>query len=264
MDEIAPGVFVATSSVYVTTTTVVAGPGGGCLIIDPAVTVAELAGLGEWLASRGLRAVAGWSTHPHWDHVLWSAALGPDVPRYATQRAVAATASSRVGMVSEMEAEAPGHDLALFGRLTPHPAAGNAIAWDGPLARVVAHEGHAPGHGAVFLPGPGVLVAGDMLSDVEIPLLDLASGAPDPFGEYRRGLALLASLGSPGVRYVVPGHGHVGDAGAFRVRVAADFRYLDVLEAGREPADPRLGSPDPAPGWLGAEHARQLALARSG
>ena len=34
------------------------------------------------------------------------------------------------------------------------------------------HDGHAPGHGAVFLPESGVLIAGDMCSDVEIPLLD--------------------------------------------------------------------------------------------
>jgi hypothetical protein len=27
--------------------------------------------------------VAGFSTHPHWDHLLWHPRLG-DVPRYAT------------------------------------------------------------------------------------------------------------------------------------------------------------------------------------
>ena len=41
--EIAPGVLVATSSFALTTTTVVLGSAGGCLVIDPAVTVAELA-----------------------------------------------------------------------------------------------------------------------------------------------------------------------------------------------------------------------------
>ncbi len=72
MDEVAPGVFVATAELYTTTTTVVAGADGGCLVIDPAVTVAELDELASWLSATGLRPVAGWSTHPHWDHVLWS------------------------------------------------------------------------------------------------------------------------------------------------------------------------------------------------
>ena len=76
MDEIADGVFVATADLYTTTTTVVVGDDGGCLLIDPAVTVADLAALAGWLTERGLRPVAGWSTHPHWDHLLWSPALG--------------------------------------------------------------------------------------------------------------------------------------------------------------------------------------------
>ena len=83
LTEIAPGVLVATSSYAMTTTTVVVGSSGGCLVIDPAVTVPELAGLAGQLAGTGLRPVAGWSTHPHWDHVLWSRALGGAV-RYAT------------------------------------------------------------------------------------------------------------------------------------------------------------------------------------
>ena len=90
MDQIAPGVFVATSPVYLTTTTVVVGAGGGCLLIDPALTPAELASLGEWLAGAGLHPAVGWATHPHWDHVLWSRSLGTTVPRYATAKAVAA------------------------------------------------------------------------------------------------------------------------------------------------------------------------------
>jgi len=277
MDEIAPGVFVATSPVYLTTCTVVVGAGNGCLVIDPALTAAEVAGLGRWLSARGLRPVVGWSTHPHWDHVLWSDALGARVPRYATGRAVAVAERARAALVDELAAVAPGHDLALFGRLTPLPEPGDVIPWDGPEVRVVRHDAHAPGHGALFLPGPGILVGGDMLSDVEVPLLDLAgpdgrrreaaagpgdteSDSPDAFGAYRAGLGLLASLGSAGVRCVVPGHGHVGDRAQFRARVAADFRYLDLVEAGRDADDPRLGGPDAE--WLRTEHARQREFAR--
>ena len=244
MDEIAPGVYVSTADLYTTTTTIAVGADGGCLLIDPAVTVADLAALARWLSERGLRPAAGWSTHPHWDHLLWSAAFG-EVPRYATPRAVAVAAGELPGLVSDVGESAPGHDLTLFARV--EPLHGREIDWAGPPAVVYAHDAHAPGHGAVLLPEAGVLVAGDMLSDIEIPLLDLQSA--DPFGCYRRGLELLA--GAPGVRLVVPGHGHVGDQAEFRRRVAADRGYLDATQAGADPADPRLAEP-----WLRAEHAR--------
>lgn len=251
MDEIAPGVFVATADKYTTTTTVVAGPDGGCLLIDPAVTAADLAALAAGLAARGLRPVAGWSTHPHWDHLLWSAAFG-DVPRYATPRAVAVTARELPELVSAVGESAPGHDLTLFARL--EPLLGRAVDWPGPPALVLAHDAHAPGHGAVLLPESGVLIAGDMCSDIEIPLLDATS--PDPFGDYRRGLELLAQ--ADGVRLVVPGHGHVGDHHEFGRRVAADLGYLDATQAGGDPDDPRLRQV-----WLQAEHARHRQLARA-
>ena len=202
MDEVAPGVFVATAELYVTTTTVVAGADGGCLVIDPAVTVAELDDARRrGCRPRGLRPVAGWSTHPHWDHVLWSSSLGDDVDRYATPRAVEVAARELPGLVSGMEEAAPGHDLALFARLAP--LAEPEIPWRGPRATVLAHDAHAPGHGAVFLPDTGVLVAGDMCSDTEIPLLGMESAETDPFGRYRHGLGVLADV--PGVRVVVPG-----------------------------------------------------------
>src|SRR5690242_16630354 len=87
--EIAPGVLVATSDLYLTTTTVVTGPDGGCLVIDPAITVADVGALAAELRARGLTPLAAFATHPHWDHVLWSAELG-DVPRYASPRAAEA------------------------------------------------------------------------------------------------------------------------------------------------------------------------------
>jgi hydroxyacylglutathione hydrolase len=255
LTEIAPRVFVATSSYAMTTSTVVAGsPGSGeCLVIDPAVTVAELGALADWLAGLRLRPAAGWSTHPHWDHVLWSAGLG-DAPRYAAPAAVTITETERDGIVDGAEKSAPGHDLSLLGRLRALDA--SAIPWDGPAARVIVHNGHAPGHGAVFLPDTGVLIAGDMCSDVEIPLLDTVEA--DPLGDYRTGLERLASI--PGVRQVVPGHGHVGDAGEFRRRLALDFAYLDAVALGEPFTDPRLTG-DCAQ-WLRETHDEQVRYYR--
>jgi hydroxyacylglutathione hydrolase len=254
LSQIADGVLVGTSELYMTTTTVVVGSGGRCLVIDPAITPADLAAMAAELAARGLNPAAGWSTHPHWDHVLWARELG-EVPRFAVPRAAAAATARRAELIGEVEREAPGHDPALVGRLTALEPGADRVPWDGPQAWVIAHDGHAPGHGAVFLPEGGVLVAGDMCSDIEVPLLD--RDTPDPVGDYRAGLDRLAAL--TGVRLVVPGHGHVGHAAEFGRRVAADHRYLDALQSGAPGEDPRLTQD-----WLRDEHERQQRQARGG
>jgi hydroxyacylglutathione hydrolase len=252
--EIEPGVLVATAGLYTTTSTVVTGAGGGCLVIDPAVLVSDVEGLAARLAGDGLRPRAGFATHPHWDHVLWHRDLG-DVPRFATATAVATAEQRRGELIADTDAEAPGHDAELLGRLVALPGDGAAVPWDGPAAQVIAHNGHAPGHGAVFLPGTGVLVAGDMLSDIEIPLLDVAGA--DPLGDYRAGLERLAAL--EGVRWLVPGHGSVGDQHQFRRRVEADLAYLDRLAAGEPLQDPRCSQD-----WLRAEYEAQRRLKGAG
>jgi hydroxyacylglutathione hydrolase len=253
LTEIAPGVLFATAQYATTTSTVVTAPDGGCLVIDPAVSVAELAALAADLAGAGLRPRAGFATHPHWDHVLWSTALG-DVPRYAAPAAVAIFPEIRDESLRYLQEAAPGHDLRLVGALTALPPDANAIPWDGPAAQLIVHDGHAPGHGAVFLPDAGVLVAGDMLSDIEIPLLD--TEADDPLGDYRTGLDRLAAVTGAGL--LIPGHGHPGDAAELARRLDADRRYLDLLTAGRPFDDPRA-----AGGWLRDTHQHQLAYVAS-
>jgi len=233
--EIAPAVFVATASRLTSTSTLVVGAHDGCLLIDPAVTVSDLAALAADISSAGLRLQAGYATHLHWDHVLWSTALD-DVPRYATAGTADLFESMRTEMTDMLTQSEPGHDLELFGQLVALPGDAHRIPWDGPAAELIVHDGHAPGHGAVYFPSAGVLVAGDMLSDIEIPILDTV--ADDPLGDYRTGLQRLAAI--PGVRWVIPGHGHIGDAAEFRRRLDADNRYLDLLAAGEPFEDPRM------------------------
>jgi hydroxyacylglutathione hydrolase len=249
--KLTPGVIVATSDKYVTNSVIVTGRSGGCLVIDPAITVVDLDALVADLGRLGLTPEAGFATHPHWDHVLWHQALG-DVPRYASQRAAAMAERERAGLIEGAEESAPGHDLALIARLRPLDPGAERLPWDGADALVVTHEGHAPGHSAIFLPDSGTLIAGDMCSDIEIPLPDLAQ--EDPVGDYRAGLERLAQLP---VRQVVPGHGAIGDAAAFRDRVAMDMAYLDELDRGGEPADARL-----TVDWLRAERADQVERLR--
>jgi hydroxyacylglutathione hydrolase len=53
LQELTPGVLVATAGYAATTSTVVVAGDGGCLVIDPAVTVADLAALAADLDGAG-------------------------------------------------------------------------------------------------------------------------------------------------------------------------------------------------------------------
>ena len=80
--------------------------------------------------------------------------------------------------------------LDLLGLITGLPAEMAQIPWDGPHVRIIEHQAHAPGHAALLIEERGVLVAGDMLSDVLIPMLDL-NGTADPIEDYLAALRLL-------------------------------------------------------------------------
>ncbi|WP_182111418.1 MBL fold metallo-hydrolase [Actinotalea sp. JY-7876] len=263
--EVAPSVLVATSQPWSTTTTVVLGADGRCLLVDPALTPADLAALAATLARRGLSVEAGASTHPHWDHVLWSAALGA-VPRWATRAAVEHARATADALAAEADATAPGHDPALTGRLDPLP--GERVPWSGPEVVVVPHAAHCPGSAAFVVPGAGVLLAGDLLSETEIPLLD--TDAVDPVGDHLAALRTLeAAAARWSVQALVPGHGTPTDAAGLAARLAADRAYLGALGAfperpgaraagaGLPAEDPRLADPEQR-----GHHDRQVAALR--
>ena len=90
----------------------------------------------------------------------------------------------------------------------------------------------------------GVLVAGDMLSDHLIPMLE--SGAADPIADYLAALDLFEGIADD-VDVVVPGHGSIGDNSDLRARIALDRAYVIALRDGTAIDDPRISSP--AQGW---------------
>jgi glyoxylase-like metal-dependent hydrolase (beta-lactamase superfamily II) len=57
------------------TNAVVAQGRAGVLLIDPGVTGDEMTCLANDLRELGQPVVAGFSTHPHWDHLLWHAGI---------------------------------------------------------------------------------------------------------------------------------------------------------------------------------------------
>ena len=243
----------------------------GVLVIDPGITDSEMACLADDLRELGQPVAAGFATHPDWDHVLWHAELG-EAPRYGTARCAAfmrdllsnADWKTRVaeGLPPEIAEEMA---LDLFGLITGLPAGTARLPWDGPQVRIIEHPAHAPGHAALFIEERGVLMAGDMLSDVFIPMLDNFTSTNDPIEEYLAGLRLLEGVADD-VDVVVPGHGSVGRADQVRTRIDQDRAYLHALRDGEAPDDPRIG-PSAKPGWewVSDIHAGQAqSVARRG
>ncbi len=215
--RISPHCWVSTSSFCSTNSVVVVGA-TQAVVIDPGVTGAELARLAAGLAELGVGCAFGISTHPDWDHLLWHPGLG-DAPRYASARAVTWLDADRLAAArAEAAPDAPGVDLALLGLVQPLPRQ-DRLEWDGPGLRMVVHDGHAPGHLAVVVEDDGVLVAGDMLSDIEPPLVDQRSA--DPVGDYLRGLAAIEAA-ARGCRVLVPGHGSIAQDAGIGARIAFD------------------------------------------
>ncbi len=250
LTQVAEGVLVHESAFVQSNAVVVQGP-SGALLVDPGITASEIECLADDLGARGQPVVAAFSTHPDWDHVLWHPRLG-SAPRYGTARGAAAMQEqladpgTRDRIAEHLPPEIHGQvPMDLLGLLTGLPVDAERIPWDGPRARVVEHRAHAPGHAALLVEERGVLVAGDMLSDVLVPMLDL--DAADPVGDYLDALRLLDDLAG-GVRVVVPGHGSVCGAEELRARIERDRAYALALREGRTPEDPRIG-PSAAPGW---------------
>src|SRR5438034_11759338 len=98
----------------------------------------------------------------------------------------------------------------MLGLITGLPAETPRIPWDRPHVRIIEHQAHAPGHAALLIEERGVLVAGDMLSDVLIPMLDVNDTA-DPIEGYLDALRLLEGA-ADAVDVLVPGHGSIGGA----------------------------------------------------
>jgi glyoxylase-like metal-dependent hydrolase (beta-lactamase superfamily II) len=245
LKPIAAGVFVHESEFCQSNAVVVQG-GAGVLLIDPGVHSDEMACIANDLSDLGQTVVAGFSTHPHWDHLLWDARFGV-VPRYST--ALGAT-TARVRLSNGIDSQRLGIpeqvSLDLIGDITGLPTEAAHIPWDGPNIRIIEHQAHAPGHAALLIEEHGVLVAGDMLSDVLIPLLDL-NDTTDPIEDYLVALRLFEGV-EDGVDVLVPGHGSLGGAGELRARIDRDRAYVEALRDGDDVSDPRVG-PSAKPGW---------------
>lgn len=229
--EVAPQVRVTHSRLDHTSSIVVGRAGTSeVLLVDPAWAPDELNALAADLQTWEVQVSDGFATHAHHDHVLWHPGFGP-APRWASPGAAAlanAEAATNRDFLRASSLHWPQALLDLAGQVQPVLDPQELPGW----AELIVHDGHSTGHTALWLPGPRVLIAGDMLSDVEIPLLHETG-----LDAYAEGMAALY----PFVRQaeaLIPGHGRPSTDPL--ARWTADRRYLDAVHAGIEPEDGRV------------------------
>ncbi len=249
LNQVADGVWVRQSE-WVWTNSIVVRGEDGLVVIDPGIEGAELDRLADEVGRLGIPVVAGLSTHPHWDHLLWHPGFG-EVPRYASAACAQVAGEARERARAAVAEETSGVPLELVALVTPLPADGGPVPGE-----LIEHRAHAVGHLAVLLSDRGVLLAGDMLSDVLIPLFDPRQD--DQVSAYETALDRLGEAAEQ-VEVVVPGHGAVARGPEAAARLAADRAYIQALRRGQEPVDARLLEQD----WLAGPHRSNVERAQS-
>ena len=251
LHQVAGGVWVRQSEWVWANSIVVHGP-DGLILIDPGIHGSELNQLADDVDRLGIPVTAGFCTHPHWDHLLWHPRFG-DVARYATPAAAHVAGQARERAQAMAAQSASGIPLDLVALVTPLPADGTPVPGE-----IIEHQAHAVGHAAILLADRGVLLAGDMLSDVLIPLLDARQDGQ--VAAYESALGRLDEAAAH-ADVMIPGHGTVAQGSEVAARLAADHAYIDALRQGNEPLDSRLG---PHADWLSGPHRTNLEQARKG
>ena len=222
-----PDVIVLISRVWQTTCTVVRAGDEG-FVIDSPVYPDELEALPGILEQAGFPVSALLATHADWDHLLArlafaDAALGCGETTAARLQAEPGEAQRKLRAFDEEHYVEPRPPLGL-GSIQRLPVPGHLAL--GPEHELELHpaDGHTADGTAFWMPWTRVLVCGDYLSPVEIPMLS-AGGS---LAGYRATLARLRPLAEQ-AETVVPGHGApLRREQALHV-LAQDLAYLDGL-----------------------------------
>src|SRR4029079_2114285 len=137
LKQVAEGVLTHESEFLQSNAVVVQGK-AGVLLIDPGITSDEMAALATDIHALGQSVVVGFSTHPHWDHLLWHARFG-EAPRYGTARCAAdiqaflSDSNWRTNVAPMLPPDIGDQiSLDLLGLITGLPADSARIPWDGP------------------------------------------------------------------------------------------------------------------------------------
>lgn len=232
-----PDVIMVTSGLLQVNCVIVCGAGSESFVIDSPVLPDELDALPALLEQAGFPAPSGLlATHGDWDHLLGRLAfpeLALGVAESTAERLRAEPGAAQRELRDfdeELYIERP-RPLAL-GAVQALPVPGRCELGEHEL-ELHSAGGHTADGMAVWIPWASVLVAGDYLSQVEIPTF-ASGGDPAAYAATLRRLEPLVGL----AEHVVPGHGPVlGSAQALAI-LHEDLGYLGELSERGAAAEP--------------------------
>ena len=228
---------VVTSRMWQTTATVVRA-GAEALLIDAPYFPDELEALPALLAQAGFEPDGLVATHADFDHLLGRLAF-PELP-LGVGEATAARLRAEPGAPQRALRDHDDEHYVVrpaplgLGAVQSLPVPGRLDLGETELELHPA-EGHTADGCALFARAAGLLVVGDYLSDVELPMISEGGS----LAAYRATLARLAALVEE-ADTVVPGHGSPNDRDTALRILDEDVDYLDALERG----DERPGLPE--------------------
>jgi hydroxyacylglutathione hydrolase len=197
---------------------------GESLVVDPAISADEVAGIGRRAMELGAPVRQVLITHGDWDHVCGIGGF-PDAVVVMGEETAAKVVSGAADRSVHRAIEAYGFVPSGSPRVDKTFARGSAVALGEFVVETFPLVGHTPDGSGFRLRELGLLVVGDYLSAVEFPF------ATSP-AAYRLTLAgLIELLGEDPPETVIPGHGPPLAAEEALGVAEADLRYLRSLHA---------------------------------
>ena len=230
-----PDVVAVTSRAYATGSVLVRN-GGEAFLIDSAVFPDELEILPAIAEQAGFSVVGLLATHADWDHLLGGLAF-----EGAPLGAAESTAARLINEPGAAQRELRDFDDEFYVTRPKPLSLSVAQTLDVPgyidigsrTLELHPADGHTADGMAVWVPWARVLVAGDYLSPVEIPMLSAGGNVAAYIATLNRLEPLVEQAD-----HVVPGHGGPIDGTQALAILREDRAYLEALARGEDPALP--------------------------
>jgi glyoxylase-like metal-dependent hydrolase (beta-lactamase superfamily II) len=233
-------VIVVVSSVWQTTCTAVRSGDEG-FVIDSPILQDELDALPALFDQAGFPVSGLLATHGDWDHLLGRLAF-PEAS-LGVGEATATRLQESIGgaqrRLREFDAEwyLDGRRPLGLADFQPLPTPGRISIGSETVNEIEVYpaDGHTVDGVAFWVPWTSVLICGDYISPMEIPMISTGSGGS--FSAYNETLLRLAPLVEKAAT-VVPGHGRPLTRDRALEILSEDLAYVDAGAAGREPKIP--------------------------
>ena len=211
------------SRTYATNSGLLRADDGEIALVDPGIAPDEIAVLHAFATQQG-RPHYLILTHAHWDHLLGAAAF-PHATIVARRPYTGIIEAHADDLRRQVARWAASQHRAAPDFTPPRPTLAFAEALKLHVGchtlHLLATPGHSADHLSLFDAGTGLLWAGDMLSDRELPCVQHDADA------YLVSLQRLRALQA---EYLVPGHGAVAESqAAIAARFERDIDYLHHL-----------------------------------